>query len=936
MPFISSAISAANLIKIRGDATTANSYQNTIYLSASANTTVYSARVNQTSFPKPGVKLTYDGGSGTLADVRVDMTILVSRTNDKAAAFFRGRIRSAPSSTIFYVNETGDDFQDDDYIFVIDDYDIHQKLARYEGQLLTDWDQVFSGLGPLISGHQAGYADFVDSGTSVYEISFAPTVDAAQNGETISTYLWDVDDGTITVGTTATKDITVTFPAGQRWVHLTATDSAGNVTTRHIIVFAHTKAAPPAEFPTPGDVTIRCEIPLEVNNGASEGWSAQVAAFDGVDSMLNRTLVVMWNDEKYNGTAAHIENNIAMIGRFRSETSSTAFRATGQIDASTAFDIEGALAQLGRIAGPSIQMDNSTAASTLSLNIDTLTVWRGIWAILSTFSTFGSIFPLSFGDTSDDFEIPSLVSQGSDLLGDIADIAQGFTGVIQMAPDGRCEVVRRTNMLLDADRSSAVTIADMITSDTIEGLTFPLDYIKAIARITSDGGGYNSAAATTSAFRAIAPPGAPDEPASEDNLPRQFLIADQSTSVEESEMVQRAGDAFAAQNNLEILSVTLLDGWNFLIPSVDQRYTWTLPAALNTRGITYDTTTDWMLQSIEKGASIANGTYAVTGTFVRETNGADGAIVPFPIVDTGEFGFIGEFEEIAELTPITFDDLDFDFSVDDGGFEQTPDETAAGTYAPATGWQADCVGSAEWLDITKNLGGTKTVTSVTIAYDATYAGGATSFNRLYYRSFSGGIWQGIDTGFTTSSGTGVSVTIPVPNIPMTDLRLVLYAGGTDCTGSLTLTDFSYTTLIESGAWNHTFDFTVDQHGFLAYDAADGDGVRAIYSSGNGWGSSSNVNVDHLVQIQLNSTFTSTQITSVTLSATIAPGVSYQFRSPDVGGAQFTSSFPSLSPTQAVNTNCTSLWFSLDDDASNIYAGYLSGVTIRGTGVNPFI
>jgi len=224
MPFLG-AISAANLIKLRGSVSIEPRHSGAVYLSACPNTNVYTARVNQATFEVPIAELTYDGGTGTLGDVLSGMTVLISHSNDRTAAFFRGRVRKAPSATVLYINETdGSQFANDDYIFVIDDFALHEKMARdVSGTLYPDWDVAFRKLKPIIRGLKSGYADWVAS--DIYTIAFAPTVTAATASATISSYSWDVADGTITVGVATDKDITATFPAGFRWISLTATDS---------------------------------------------------------------------------------------------------------------------------------------------------------------------------------------------------------------------------------------------------------------------------------------------------------------------------------------------------------------------------------------------------------------------------------------------------------------------------------------------------------------------------------------------------------------------------------------------------------------------------------------------------------------------------------------------------------------------------------------
>src|SRR5689334_14559018 len=103
MPFLP-ALSSPQLTTLRGDSTHPPGYAGTMLLSCCPNTTVYSARVNQSSFTASFAQVTYDGGSGTLADIIPGMTVLISHTNDRAAAFFVGRVRKTPSMTVLYIN----------------------------------------------------------------------------------------------------------------------------------------------------------------------------------------------------------------------------------------------------------------------------------------------------------------------------------------------------------------------------------------------------------------------------------------------------------------------------------------------------------------------------------------------------------------------------------------------------------------------------------------------------------------------------------------------------------------------------------------------------------------------------------------------------------------------------------------------------------------
>lgn len=927
MSSFNSALTAGQLVSLRGDSSTPNSYQNRISISSNANTVIYSARANQATFDNQVVAITYDGGVGTLGNVRVGMTVLISHTSNIRDAFFRGRIRLDPTATVLYINETsGSELLDDDYIFVIDDFDTHIRFPAPQDTIKIDWDEDYNGLGPLISNLQTAYPGFVTS--SVLTLVLAPTVIAAESGNTISTYLWEVADGTITVGTSSTKDITVTFPAGERWIHFTATDSGGLTTTRHIKVWAHDSNNPPAPLSVRG-VSISCEIPIAINAGAGEGWQGSVTYFDGVENLLDQTFVTIWNDEKYNGVSVNIVNNIAMVGRFRSEQSSTPIDpTTSQIDPTTTFSVEGPLAQLGRIDAPSFIAQLGSGATTDIIKVNDLTLWRMVWLVLSKFSTFGSLYSVSFDDTSDDFLFPELLTQGGDLLSSVADLAQSITASFESNQAGECQIVRRGNMLDDSGRAALVSVAEITTSDILLEFSNQREYPGVIGILEASGGGYNSSSGEVSKYISEAPAGTPKEPPGEGQLHRQVLVSDQSVADEKTELIERSGNAFAAQQSPEIVNLGLNAPWGFLTPSANQWYPLDIPASLTARGIVYDSNTRWWLQAISPTPSVQGGTRDVVGTFVKETDGSDGAIIPAQNINTGLYGVeVGEFNESYELPPIDdLPDID-DFSIDDGGWTADP-----GTHSPGSGWIPACVGgTSEYIDMIKVFDETKTLTSILVTYNATYAGGADNDNRIMIRA-SGGAWQAIAVG-TTQSGNGKTFAVNF-EAPVDEVRVIMYAGGNDCTGSLVVTSVEWTE-ITPDFWTHTFNFLIESGGFTPFAVGP---PRSEWKGGVGWVNSGNPANFRLVQFERS--FSSTFINTVwwVITEALPGGAGVDLRAPDENASDFGQSGNKDLLLQQFTLNVTTdgLWINVDNGGAGEYFGAVTSLTVTGRGVNPFL
>jgi hypothetical protein len=823
-----SALTAEQLVSLRGDDNTASDYRPAVYISLNGNANVYTARVNQSSFTDQLLELTYDGGAGTLSDVRVDMTVLVSNSDDRTKAHFRGRVRLSPTSTTLYINETSNaNFADGDHIFIIDDYDLHQRLARdgQSGTIFIDWDQEFTGLKPLIYDIQPVYASFADSVTGKYQIPFTPTVTAAEapTGRSIISYLWEFPSSGVTIdaGTINDKDITLSFdPAvsNEYWIHLTAEDSNFVSITRHIKIFVYGKNDEP-DLNAFDELSLDCAIDINPNNGASEGWIAGVVAYADMENVLDRTLCFVWQVEKLNGVETNIVNNAVMVGRFSAESNNTEYlqdAESGQFNAVSSFEIEGPLAQLARLNFYPVAFANADDPSDYRININTLTVWRVVWATLTLFTTFGEIYPVSFGDIDDDFEYLFFSGQGGDTLNTLADYAQSINSVIQAHQDGAIQMGWRSNMLPTADRSGIVKVADLTTEDITLSYEIARPYLPQVASVDGSGGSYtgNSASQQVDAFLATAPPGVPTDSASNANLARQILQVSGSETTQQDQLVQRVGDAFAAVNGTDTLTVVFNSGWQFLTPAVDQRYTVTIPASSNVRGIAYDTTTNWWLQAISKSWSPQSALWEVTGVLVKETDGSDGTIVTLPIPNSGPYGnTLVDFNGFNELLPIDFVTAGGNLIDDPGGWEVQPG--GGGSHSPGNGWQATCFGGDDFIDIAEDIS-TCELTSITVTYTGVNGAGSDGTSQIYIRD-GNGAWQSVHQ-FTSAAGS-TSETVTLNEVHASGIRVKQFAplGVGDCSGSLTITDISWT-CAEPEKINPLlidWDFRESPHGFTA-------------------------------------------------------------------------------------------------------------------------
>lgn len=640
MPFPSALDSTAQTL-LRGDSSTPPTYAANQYILLNSNTTVFAARVNQATFAASFAQVTFDTvTTGAYTDIQIGMTVLISRTNDKRAAYFVGRVRKTPTSAILYINETSATIADNDYIFVIRDFGrLFHELGRVSGSTYyKDYDATFSQLKPIIYGLQSVYAGVVSGSPAGFTVAFAASAVAATSSATISTYAYTLPSGTtVTAGSTATASVTVRFDASatEYWVKLVVTDSGGRTQTRWMCVWAI-----PADLST----TIYADFSgARIDGDIEGGWTASITGFNGVDSVLDNTLCCILDVEHYNGTQTSITSAVKFVGRLRKESSNTAADETFGLLKETTYEVEGVSAQLARLSAPNITMIDAASPAVWD-EILKLTIWRGITYLLEH-STFHHFFSLSFDSTSNAFRAYRLLTPQGNLLDAIKDIASAINANIEFSPTGEMRVYRDARYLDDTARDALVTVLDMTSADWTE-FALDVDHVETVGLIQADGGVYNPTGggiveSAVTPILSIAPGVAQGNADGISRLNKQILTADTAISVAKDELNTRTGNSFAIANGSPELQVRHTDGFGFLVPSFSQWYTFTIGASENTAGRVYTTSERWLCKAVSIEHDNETGGREVSATYILETSGDD----------AGAAGQTQEFPPEAETPP---------------------------------------------------------------------------------------------------------------------------------------------------------------------------------------------------------------------------------------------------------------------------------------------
>lgn len=341
--------------------------------------TMYTARVNQTTFLDPVTAITYDGGSGTLANALIGMTIMFGSA---AGLWDHGiaRIRSTPSATVFYVNESSELslIADNDYITVLDEFLPWQRHLAIAGNLaLMDYDIVYSS-------QHANCLPVVNMGTD-YILSMASggtvsiTPDASESwvvGSTVASYLWVATGASATSGLdTATPTITYNA-AGTYRISCTVTSALSVARTSYRYVYVN---------PT----TTSFELLSCRGDQDSGGWEFSVRCFSGVTltDVRDRSKAFLVIDSFFNDAAGVLgqipgAENILCSGWIRDE-SITVDKEHDTIR----FNVSGLAHWLSQETSYPVGIGAVGSAPAAWTEMEDLTVDKGLWHLLEWRST---------------------------------------------------------------------------------------------------------------------------------------------------------------------------------------------------------------------------------------------------------------------------------------------------------------------------------------------------------------------------------------------------------------------------------------------------------------------------------------------------------------------------------------------------------------------
>jgi hypothetical protein len=753
MPF-NTVLSTANKATLRTEAHAIEAY-----LLLVPNDVVWQGQVNDTKTSTTYASFLWDTTlQGTYTDAKPGQLLLVTTSaSDFTQPVVSSVVRKqAPSATEVFLRETGQNIDDTMYVTIFDTYPITEKLGRIDTTgTFKDYDLAYQNLPIAVSGLQTVYADL--SGASTFVQSFAPTLTPVADGDALASILWDVGDGTITVGSTTTQNITVSFPntSEHRWVYLTVTGTNGVSHTFKFNVFT-------ADRFTASNVVKLDYDTLNVNANLDNGWSGSISAWAdfNANTVFDKNRVAVVTRELYDITGTPdntpVQTNVVLVGELSAETGSAQPDDVHSELIQTNISITGLGTALSNLTANKQNIADEASPSTWG-DITNPTPTRVAVLHLAYDTTAFDLLPFE----SEDFSSYIFTGDALHLIGktvgeNIARMLEAFHGSVAggliTAQDGTIGLYRNANYMATTDRDALDTIMDWDYDESdyesIDDLS--IGYEQASTQALAVGARYDTTGdEITGVFEAKAPAAAYGSGYTTADLPGQILESDSSDADAEAELSQRCANHLRFVNDKWIFSATLASGcWPF-VPCVHQWHTHTLPASASPRGRSFDATIRWILN--EMNLAFTGESVTPTAAWYVETISTGAGVVSRKVPIVGDQNYYPPPKSPFNLFP---DDPLSVYATD------TPTGTIApsiATQEPASnyppGHNNDSPINGEILNVSMRTGGTVSTTRdsvlgetyiVEVDGDGKVSDGSWSF--LYNASTGFDTWTPYDAG----------------------------------------------------------------------------------------------------------------------------------------------------------------------------------------------
>ncbi len=439
------------------------------YLAIQTPQVIYSARINQTFTDLNTVaELTYDTGSGTLANVLEGMTLYIGSS---AGARDKGivRIRKVPTSLLLYIAETSVNdvqFSNNDYLTVVNLMPPYPRDLRVPGGVPhMDFDLQFGTIAanlpmPILGPIAAVINLELDPCGNYIPFDFTPPDPSesfsAFDADVVS-FLFSCPGAASTAGlATTTPTFTIDTPGEYRWSCMVSDENGlRQIGYRWLFV-------------NPENPIYNAEDPE--GDTDSGQFSFEVEAYQGVtvDDIPERAMVVMYEIGYYDQaeeTLGPIEGyeNVKCVGWIEDE-SIEKDPETGLVR----FRVQGPAFWLEQIRAFPFGVVDVSGSPTSWIEIKELTVDKGLSRLLTWYTNAAQIMDCRLtGNTN---RVQSVIGAGSTLWEQITSIGRNYLFANPVCNQfGQLFIEVDSRFISSVDRDALPVIMDIEASDIVRG-----------------------------------------------------------------------------------------------------------------------------------------------------------------------------------------------------------------------------------------------------------------------------------------------------------------------------------------------------------------------------------------------------------------------------------------------------------------------------------
>lgn len=425
-------------------------------------------------------EINYDGGSGTLGDVRLDMKLLVGSSAGASDIGFC-RIRKAPTSDKFYIGELSHiKWVDNCHLTVVDDYDLFPKHIKIvDAETLMDVDIAYSDqhtdFDPVVC--MGGHVVLPFTGDPV---TLERTCeDSWVFDGTIASILWEAP-GSSNISGDTTDTVTIEWDAaGHYAIYCTLTTNDGKTYfgVRYVFVVDESSFV----YPIHSDLRRSESI-------SDSGHSFAVDLYDHADysTFPKRAFVIVYEKATYDGVPGSIyyvdgEKNILGYGRVTEESMSFN-EELGNLSLS----IAGYHRWLKELSCFPAGIEDRGVAPSVWTDMSVLTVDKAVWHILHWRSTATRLF--DFYPSGDSRMASELQSLSSKLWAQIQEVTMtSIFAELIFEPTGRAFLRVEPQLVPPADRSTWPVVQDITPDDWQGVLQVEVNTITEVSRVDLSG-----------------------------------------------------------------------------------------------------------------------------------------------------------------------------------------------------------------------------------------------------------------------------------------------------------------------------------------------------------------------------------------------------------------------------------------------------------------